>query len=847
MVWVQLLWFVVTTVISIALAPKPKAPRQAAIDDFAFPTAEEGRPIPVVFGTVDISGANVLWYGDLRTTKIKKSSGFSSQTVGYKYYIGFHLGLCYGPVDEVSRVVWGDKDVWFGSITGNASDAIVQNDAFGGQNREGGVWGDFDIMMGGNAQTPNTYLAAKMGGEVPAFRGILSFVWKNGYVGTTSYVKPLAIRVKRTAAGWQGSTWYPETVELPDGSMNPAHMVYQLLTDAEWGMGVPTSFLNDQVFRDTADNFFERGFGLSMLWNQQASIQDFLQIILDHVGASLALRNDTGQYELMPITGDYDVDDLPVLGAGDIKEVSDYQRQGWGNTVNEVTLVYTDPDTRKDTTVSAQDLGNAEAQGGRIPAIVELRGITSHDVAREVVARELQARVTPIAQLTLIAMRKAWRLPYNDVFVLNWPPLNIEAMVVRILSINRGTLEDGYISVRVVEDIFAEELAMYLGTNDQEDDPDAPPTPADDPDPGIGVISTTTHIPPVNPYAGDRWWIPLSPPATGAWAGHEGEFVEPDGEGGWIFTPAPDGTFLFDAGSGTTYQVQGGVLTIPWTPPIPGLFVYPDSAIDEADVQLVGYSLADSQYYKFPVSQLPIPDPIPPDPPDAVDVPYDNSTSGLTASDVQAAIDLLDARIGTGGGGGGGGVPEAPIDGARYARKNGAWEAIDATVGWITVNLGVGGSDSTGWNGYTLRQVFSDLGVGAGSKVRITVKAPSTGPLTIDDSYVGAGALSGDQWDYAATPQRVTWNTGSNSVTIPTGTYITSDEITFTTPLDGLHNLVFSFYFATSGSIRAGFTANPNAFLTGAYKLASDAATVNASGYTGYGTAVVQRVEIFKP
>jgi len=33
--------------------------------------AEEGRPIPVVFGTVTITGANVLWYGNLRSTKIK--------------------------------------------------------------------------------------------------------------------------------------------------------------------------------------------------------------------------------------------------------------------------------------------------------------------------------------------------------------------------------------------------------------------------------------------------------------------------------------------------------------------------------------------------------------------------------------------------------------------------------------------------------------------------------------------------------------------------------------------------------------------------------------------------------
>jgi hypothetical protein len=62
---------VVASVISAALAPKPPSPKPAALEDFDVPVAEEGRPIPVVFGTVTITGANVLWYGNLRSTKIK--------------------------------------------------------------------------------------------------------------------------------------------------------------------------------------------------------------------------------------------------------------------------------------------------------------------------------------------------------------------------------------------------------------------------------------------------------------------------------------------------------------------------------------------------------------------------------------------------------------------------------------------------------------------------------------------------------------------------------------------------------------------------------------------------------
>lgn len=58
-----------------ALSPKAPLPEPADISDFDGPTAEEGRPIPVVFGTVKIEGANVLWYGGLYVEAIQERQG----------------------------------------------------------------------------------------------------------------------------------------------------------------------------------------------------------------------------------------------------------------------------------------------------------------------------------------------------------------------------------------------------------------------------------------------------------------------------------------------------------------------------------------------------------------------------------------------------------------------------------------------------------------------------------------------------------------------------------------------------------------------------------------------------
>lgn len=40
-----------------------------------MPTAEEGRPIPFVFGEVVVTGPNVVWNGNFTVTRIRKKGG----------------------------------------------------------------------------------------------------------------------------------------------------------------------------------------------------------------------------------------------------------------------------------------------------------------------------------------------------------------------------------------------------------------------------------------------------------------------------------------------------------------------------------------------------------------------------------------------------------------------------------------------------------------------------------------------------------------------------------------------------------------------------------------------------
>lgn len=66
---------VVLSVASYLLAPKPQRANAAAREDVEVPTADEGRPFYIVFGTRDVEASVSAWHGDIKTVPIKKKSG----------------------------------------------------------------------------------------------------------------------------------------------------------------------------------------------------------------------------------------------------------------------------------------------------------------------------------------------------------------------------------------------------------------------------------------------------------------------------------------------------------------------------------------------------------------------------------------------------------------------------------------------------------------------------------------------------------------------------------------------------------------------------------------------------
>ncbi len=69
-------WALISLVASTllqALLVKPQSVKPASLADFDFPQVDEGTPQAVFFGDCWTEGWFILWYGNFRTTKIKKS------------------------------------------------------------------------------------------------------------------------------------------------------------------------------------------------------------------------------------------------------------------------------------------------------------------------------------------------------------------------------------------------------------------------------------------------------------------------------------------------------------------------------------------------------------------------------------------------------------------------------------------------------------------------------------------------------------------------------------------------------------------------------------------------------
>ncbi|QQE90278.1 phage tail protein [Azotobacter chroococcum] len=416
------------------------------------------------------------------------------------YYLSVHYGICWGPVDAVTQLQIGEKEVWSGEVSANGSIPVEKSKLLGGNLKEGGYRGIVQALFGGAGQTVPEHLASRQNEDtslVPGYRGLFSLIFygpaytnllvgdellqsfwialqalsgtasrtrRGFYWGSNSgYIRDLWVRLRRAPKGF-----YPERATITqvdtitvDGetqaitryNANPAHIIYECITNQDWGMqGAPVE-LDLQSFRDAADVLYAEGFGLSMMWTGQSAVEEFVGDVLRHIDGRLDTHPRTGLLTLKLIRADYDPELLPELNPDNCRLTS-FSRRAWGDTVNEVVVTWTNPQTEGEETVSWHDLANIAQQGTIVSETQDYHGVREASLAMRLAMRDCAAKSAPLAAVELKVQRTGWDLVPGDVIAFTWPARDIHRLSMRIGTVDYGRPGDSWITVTAVEDVF---------------------------------------------------------------------------------------------------------------------------------------------------------------------------------------------------------------------------------------------------------------------------------------------------------------------------------------------------------------------------------------------------------
>lgn len=272
---------------------------------------------------------------------------------------------------------------------------------------------------------------------------------------------------------WAYAAFKVKSVSGAGKSMNPAHILYQSITDS-WMGAEPEAGISDASFRAAADTLYAEGFGLCTEWDSTTeSVEQFQQRICDVIGANLSRSPVDGLWYLDLIRGGYDLGTLPVLTDDDIIEYSE-QPGTIQDAVNQVIVEWRDPQRREDrSTAPVQSLGAIQAAGAVVGEVATYREIPEESLALRVAGRNLQSKSRPLRRSSIKTTRIAHAWRPGQVFRLQSAKRGIADMMLRIGDADRGTLRSGAISLTVLQDVFGLPQAVYVS-------PDPSPAPDDD-------------------------------------------------------------------------------------------------------------------------------------------------------------------------------------------------------------------------------------------------------------------------------------------------------------------------------------------------------------------------------
>jgi hypothetical protein len=471
--WTWLIINIATFLLTELLRPKPQLEdaKPAGLGDFNVPTATEGRVVPIIWGRVKMAGPNVVWYGDLQADPITekvKTGLFSSDTVttGFRYSIGLQMALCRGPVDLLVNIR-NDGSFCWGADAPSADTPVVPTDPgapyfidepsfFGGEESGGGggLVGGGRIFPGTETQAISAYLSTFQT-PTPAYRGTCFVTWERGEIGLSPSLRAFEFELDRFPDGLDLATVQPGD-EIIDLGANPMNVVFEVLTNDEWGLRRASSEVDIVNFRAVAAIMKAEGQGFAWLWDRSLDVLEVIKMVEQQVDGVLTQDPVSGLYTFKLIRFDYTPGALPLLDESNVKSVKSFQRPAWAETQNQVVVEFTD--RRKNYTTSfalAQDMGNQDIVKTVNASKIRSPGVKNPTLANAIAWREIRTLSTPVPTMKIVTDRSQYALVPGDVREFSWGRFGITRLPIRITRVDRGQILKNEIILDVAQDVFA--------------------------------------------------------------------------------------------------------------------------------------------------------------------------------------------------------------------------------------------------------------------------------------------------------------------------------------------------------------------------------------------------------
>jgi hypothetical protein len=247
---------------------------------------------------------------------------------------------------------------------------------------------------------------------------------------------------------------------------NPALIILECLVSPEYGMSYPLEFIDFDSFEFAAETLATEEFGMSAVWENNATVEDFISTVIQTINAVLYVHPLTSKFTLQLIrkwTGN-----KKLANEYNVLEMRSFARPAISELTNQVTLQWTDAILGTQRSMTVHNTAMREMQGGIIGTIRNYVGITSDKLANQLAARDLAILSQPLATVELIVNRDFMDSHLGEVIEFHWLDLGIESMILRIVDIGYGLIEDGRITLKCVEDVYNVGIASFIPMSEPE-------------------------------------------------------------------------------------------------------------------------------------------------------------------------------------------------------------------------------------------------------------------------------------------------------------------------------------------------------------------------------------------